>query len=273
MTKRRQRILRKTLAILSLFLIFFVGHETYGLTLHNKSYFSGWTLAGLIGILTAYSIRKKISVLPIGAATSWLQFHVYLGLLSGLVFAIHVDWGIPTGWFEILLGAMFSSLFLSGVVGYYLDRHLPPLLTRRGEEVIFERIPGFMSELRRSAEDISIKCATETGSSTLSEHYIEHLAPFFSQPNKLLSHLRGSNRGFANTLRELDNMDRYLNDAERKFASQLRELATKKDDLDYQYALQITLKGWLLFHVPLAYSTVLLTLLHVVLAYAFGGGI
>ena len=68
-------------------------------------------------------------------------------------------------------------------------------------------------------------------------------------------------------------MDRYLNDAERKFASQLRELATKKDDLDYQYALQITLKGWLLFHVPLAYSTVLLMLLHIVLAYAFGGGI
>ena len=273
MTRRRWRIFRKTLAILSLFLIFWVGHETYELTLHNKSYFSGWALAGLIITLTAYSIRKKISVLPIGTATSWLQFHVYLGLLSGLVFVIHVDWKIPTGWFEILLGLMFSSLFLSGAIGYYLDRRLPPLLTRRGEEVIFERIPGFMADLRRSAEDISIKCATETGSSTLSQHYIEHLAPFFSRPNKLLSHLRGSDRGFANTLRELDNMDRYLNDAEREFASQLRTLATKKDDLDYQYALQAALKAWLFFHVPLTYSTILLTLLHIVLTYAFRGGI
>ncbi|GIS65851.1 MAG: hypothetical protein CM1200mP4_1990 [Rhodospirillaceae bacterium] len=130
-----------------------------------------------------------------------------------------------------------------------------------------------MAELRRSAGKYFDK--VRNGNRLLKAERTLYRAPcpILFQPNKLLSHLRGSNRGFANTLRELDNMDRYLNDAERKFASQLRELATKKDDLDYQYALQITLKGWLLFHVPLAYSTVLLMLLHVVLAYAFGGGI
>ncbi len=272
MTARRWRILRKMLAMGSLFFMFWVGHETYALTLYDKHYFSGWALLILILMLTSYSFRKKISVLPIGTATSWLQFHVYLGLLSGLLFVIHIDWTIPNGWFEILLATMFSSLFLSGLMGYYLDRRLPPLLARRGEEVIFERIPSFMATLRNDAEDLSIKCAAETGSSTLSEHYIEHLAPFFSKPRKLLSHLLGSNIGFSNTLKELDNMDRYLNDEERNFASQLRELAEKKDDLDYQYALQATLKGWLFVHVPLTYSTILLMSLHAVLAYAFRGG-
>ena len=67
-------------------------------------------------------------------------------------------------------------------------------------------------------------------------------------------------------------MDRYLNDEERNFAAQLRELAEKKDELDYQYALQATLKGWLFVHVPLTYSTILLMSLHAVLAYAFRGG-
>lgn len=272
MTARRWRMLRKILMIVALFFVFWVGHETYALTLHNKQHFSGWALLALVLMLTSYSFRKKISVLPIGNATSWLQFHVYLGLLSGLLFLIHIDWNVPNGWFEVLLGIMFSSLFLSGLMGYYLDRRLPPLLARRGEEVIFERIPSFMARLRNDAEDLSIKCAAETGSSTLSEHYIEHLAPFFSKPRKLLSHLLGSNIGFSNTLKELDNMDRYLNDEERSFAAQLRELAEKKDELDYQYALQATLKGWLFVHVPLTYSTILLMSLHAVLAYAFRGG-
>ncbi len=66
-------------------------------------------------------------------------------------------------------------------------------------------------------------------------------------------------------------MDRYLNDDERKFASQLRDLAKKKDELDYQYALQATLKGWLFVHVPLTYGTVFLMVMHAILAYAFRG--
>jgi len=267
----RWKIIRKIIAIVSLLFVFWVGHETYALTLHDKQYFSGWALFILVAILTTYSLRKKISVLPLGTATSWLQFHVYLGLLSGILFFIHVDWGIPTGWFEVLLSVTFSVLFLSGLLGYYLDRTLPPLLTRRGEEVIFERIPGFMSELRKKADNVSVECAAKTGSSTVSDHYIEHLAPFFARPRKLLSHLRGSNRGFSNTLKELENMDRYLNDHERQYASQLRELATKKDELDYQYALQATLKGWLFVHVPLTYGLVLLMTVHAILSYAFRG--
>ena len=272
MTRRRSRILSRTLAILSLFFVFWISHETYGLTLNDEQYFSGWALLALILILTLYSFRKKISVLPIGSATSWLQFHIYLGILAGLLFVIHIDWNIPNGGLEILLAIMFVGLFLSGLLGYYLDRQLPPLLARRGEEVIFERIPSFVAMLRKEAESLSINCATQTGSPTLSEFYIAHLAPFFAKPNKLFSHLRGSNREFSDTLKELDNMDRYLNDEERKFASQLRDLAQKKDELDYQYALQATLKGWLFVHVPLTYGTVLLMVLHAILAYAFRGG-
>ena len=51
----------------------------------------------------------------------------------------------------------------------------------------------------------------------------------------------------------------------------LRAAVEAKDDLDYHYAHQAVLKYWLFVHVPLAYSLVLVSGLHVVLAFAFGG--
>ena len=68
-------------------------------------------------------------------------------------------------------------------------------------------------------------------------------------------------------------MERYLNDKEREFSAELRDLVEQKDELDYHYALQTTLKSWLFVHVPLTYGMVLLALVHLVLAYAFGGGV
>ena len=68
-------------------------------------------------------------------------------------------------------------------------------------------------------------------------------------------------------------MDRYLNDVEREFAERLGRLMKKKNELDYQYALQGVLKGWLFIHIPLTYGMLLLALTHLVLAYAFSGGL
>ena len=47
----------------------------------------------------------------------------------------------------------------------------------------------------------------------------------------------------------------------------------KKNELDYQYALQGVLKGWLFIHIPLTYGMLLLAITHLVLAYAFSGGL
>ena len=64
-----------------------------------------------------------------------------------------------------------------------------------------------------------------------------------------------------------------MSETERGYANQLRELVIRKDDLDFHFWLQATLKGWLFVHVPLSYCLLILSLLHVVLVYAFGGGL
>jgi peptidoglycan biosynthesis protein MviN/MurJ (putative lipid II flippase) len=52
---------------------------------------------------------------------------------------------------------------------------------------------------------------------------------------------------------------------------QLRELVKQKDNLDFQYAMQATLKCWLFMHVPLTYGLLLFAALHVLVVYAYRG--
>ncbi len=52
-----------------------------------------------------------------------------------------------------------------------------------------------------------------------------------------------------------------------------KELAETKDALDYHYAHQATLKAWLFVHVPLTYGLLIVAAAHLVLAYAFTGGV
>ena len=53
---------------------------------------------------------------------------------------------------------------------------------------------------------------------------------------------------------------------------QIADLVRQKDGLDYHHSLQLTLKLWLFAHIPLTYSLLIFSVVHVVLVYAFSGG-
>ena len=72
---------------------------------------------------------------------------------------------------------------------------------------------------------------------------------------------------------EIDNTDRYFNERERELFGELRALVVKKDELDFHYALQTTLKAWLLIHIPATYALLILAVLHLVVVHAFSGGV
>ena len=55
-------------------------------------------------------------------------------------------------------------------------------------------------------------------------------------------------------------------------AAQLVELVRQKDGLDYQHALQLTLRLWLFVHIPVTYSLMLWAVAHIVLVYGFSAG-
>ena len=74
-------------------------------------------------------------------------------------------------------------------------------------------------------------------------------------------------------LLQLEDLRRYLNEPERLKLEQLSQLVRQKDGLDYHYALQTALKLWLFVHLPLTYSLMIFSLVHIVLVFAFSGGV
>jgi hypothetical protein len=249
----------------------FAWHTAYDLTLYQPAFLTGWLLLAAIVLLTLYNGRKKLSMVPIGTAATWLQWHVYIGLLAVLIFAMHINWSIPNGILERFLALFFVAVAGSGILGLYLSRRFAPMLTRRTEEVVLERIPQFIADLRGQAEELVLASAVETGSSSIADYYSNRLADFFAGPRHMRLHLQGSGRATFALMTDLDIMTRYLNDQEMVYADKLRQLVGRKDQLDYAYALQTVLKAWLFVHLPATYGMILLVLLHLLLVYAFGG--
>jgi hypothetical protein len=235
-------------------------------------YLTGWILLGLCLLLTAYNARKKLPFLPLLSSRLWLQAHIYAGLFTGLVFLLHLQWRIPTGWFECTLAALFTGVTLSGLAGWWLSRVIPKRLTTAGGEVLYERIPIIRHELRRQAETLALQAIPEAKATTLADFYAKELSAFFAAPPDFWSNLLASRRPSVALLGRLAETKRYFTAVEQANADQLAELIRLKGALDFQRTSQLILKGWLFIHIPLTYGLLVFSFVHVVLVYAFSGG-
>src|SRR5947209_6018170 len=82
-------------------------HAEYAGVMPGFAYLSGWVLFAVMLALTFYNARKKLSFLPLLTSEGWLQFHIYAALLTAVLFAVHVSYKIPTGWFEGALAWLY----------------------------------------------------------------------------------------------------------------------------------------------------------------------
>ena len=236
------------------------------------AFISGWTLFGLILLLTAYNLRKKLPFLPVFTSAQWLQFHIYAGFLTILLLLLHVDFRIPQGIFEIVLTLIYIAVTISGIVGLVFTRVIPRRLTTRGDEVLFERIPFLMRQIHEQVEGAVDRVIDDTQSVILADYYARRLLPFFVGPRNIWSHLTESRQASYTLISELSVLDRYMNERERVATKELTDLIRVKDDLDYRYAYQMLLKYWLFAHIPLTYSLLMLGSVHALLVHAFAGG-
>lgn len=242
-------------------------------TLHNPAFISGWSLLGLSLFLMFYNIRKKLPSVPMLRSSTWLQMHIYLGLLSGFLFLLHIQFRVPNGMFEVMLASLFAVVFVSGLFGLYITRSFPQKLSRVGENVIFERIPVIRKQICDSVEDIVIRSIEETESNTISAFYKEYLSEIFRSKYNIWRHIITSDDYVHGLKEKAIALKRYLNEAELAIMDEIIEHVEAKDDLDYQYARQSILKYWLFIHIPFTYSLIMAALLHLVVTYAYYGGI
>lgn len=241
-------------------------------SVRRLAYLSGWLLLLVMLVLTAYNGRKKLPFLPLATSRSWLQFHIYAGLLTIALFLAHISFRVPTGWFEGTLAWLYILVTGSGILGLAMTRVLPKRLTTRGGEVLYERIPAIRRSLQERAENLALKSIPEAQSSTIADFFVRELKEFFDGSRNFWLHLFEIRRPVNTLLNRITDLNRYANDKEREKLNELANLVRQKDGLDYHYAVQSMLKAWLFVHIPLTYSLLLFSFVHVVLVFAFSGG-
>lgn len=244
----------------------------YDLSLRDASFFSGWMLTVGTALLAVYNTRKKLPFLPLLSSAMWLQIHIYVGWLVIVLFLLHTAFRPPSGTLEILLWLLFVMVVGSGLLGLALSRILPTRLRHHGERIIFERIPVFRAQLAREVEELAMRSIDETSSNTIAQFYGTQLQPFFHSHHNFFRHLVGSNEALERMSQQMASLRRYLDKEGKEILDEIEWRVVAKNNLDYQYALQWLLKGWLFVHIPLTYSLLVIAIVHVIMVYGFSGG-
>ncbi len=164
---------------------------------------------------------------------------------------------------------VFYLVSISGILGYIQQRVNARKLTETGIEVIYERIPAELAEIRERVEEIVLECTEETGSDTIANHYIDTLAWYFRRPRFYLPALLGFGNARTWLRHKGRSVERYLNSDEKAYFEQVMELAELKRLVDEHYALQDINKKWLLFHLPLSVGLLVMAFWHLLLVEVY----
>jgi hypothetical protein len=73
----------------------------------NPALLTGWWLFVVLLLLGAFNARKKLAVVPLGLAATWLRWHVVGGFLTLALFWLHTGNLWPTGLYEQALAGAF----------------------------------------------------------------------------------------------------------------------------------------------------------------------
>lgn len=252
----------------------------YASGLRDPRYLDGWLLAGGMGLQIYFHIATKANWLTPRSATRWRKFHIILGFLLIAVFVSHTNFTLPDTVFEWALWTAFVLVAVSGVFGTYLAWSLG---TRRMIEsgLTYDRIPARIEELAASVaalvtrpvpNPVSVALPAPAYDAWIADLYTHHLQDFFKGPRNWSAHLIGGERHLHNLTDEIDSLARYVDKPSEEKLAKIRTLVIEKDRADFAHVYLGLGRGWQLVHVPVTYALLVLTLVHVVVAYAHSSG-
>ena len=254
----------------------------YGNGLRDPRYLDGWVLAGGMSVQLYFHIAIKAARLSPKSAMRWRKVHIFLGYLLIAAFISHSDFSLPDTGFEWALWAGFLLVTLSGIFGAYLAWSLKAK-GRIDEGVSYDRIATLRAELARDVHATVAETDPATAQIALPlpglphdawimDLYANHLRDFFDGPRNFTAHLIGSQRPLRRLTDEIDNLSNYVDQQSREKLAAIKDLVVEKDRLDFARVYLGLTKGWLFVHVPVTYALIAMTVLHVLVVYAFSSG-
>jgi uncharacterized membrane protein (UPF0136 family) len=219
----------------------------------------GWLSALLMLGAGLYGVRRRMLNRNIGNSKVWVQFHIYGGLLAGLLFLFHTGFRFPSGLFNWLLWLLSVWVTVSGVIGVVLQRWIPRILASGlSTEAVYERIPELIGHVRERAEKLASSCTMP-----VQDFYRATLAAEFAMPRPRLIYYFDVTGGIQSCIRRFEFLRRVLSVEEKEKLDSLQDMYRTKLELDAHYSLQTALRWWLVSHVPLSLVLLLMIALHV----------
>ena len=252
----------------------------YGNGLRDPRYLDGWVLAGGMSVQFGFHIAIKTSRLSPKAAARLRSIHIFMGYLLIAAFLSHANFSLPDTALEWSLWLCFWLVMASGLFGTYLTWSLK---SKRGidERVGYDRIATRRAEMARDVQ--AVVTMTDTAATAIAlpatshevwiiDLYAKHLRNFFAGPRNFSAQLIGSQRPLRRLTDEIDNLSRYVDKQTQEKLETIKTLAVEKDRLDFTRVHLALTNGWLFVHVPITYALIVLSVLHVIVVYAFSSG-
>lgn len=252
------------------------------------------TVALLIFLFaSALGVRKKRRLWRIGHVQLWLKAHVWLTLFTIPLICFHG--GFRTGGpMTTTLVVIYALVMGSGFFGLAMQQILPTLMTESlPREVVYEQIPHIRGMIRdaalslrkelRTAAKATAPAPAKKGTATTEveptaappqdDASEQALADFLDQ--ECLPYLfaeRGDRRQLGDQ-KVSDDVFRLLKlSVSEKFrpkADDIQQWCDDRRQMDYQMRLHHWLHGWLLIHVPLSFTLLVLTVWHAWIAMTY----
>lgn len=221
---------------------------------------------GVLGIvlmiyLSLYKARKSVYHLRLGTIQSWLQAHIYMGIISLVLVLMHSGFH-----FRINFSSFFLLLFIlvvaSGVVGSLIYKTIPLSVSKYGKEALTrEKIIEDLNEFFIEAER-SISQASEEFKNV----YEKHIKPFFLSKKPKWEYLLMEEREIIIKRRELfESLKKEIPTQEIYDWNILSTILVNREKLAFKGAKLRILRAWLNFHMPLVFSMLTAALLHMLL--------
>lgn len=252
----------------------------YGNGLRDARYFDGWILAVAMACQLWLHIGRKAVGLSPGVVAKSRAIHIFAGYLVIGVFLSHTELSLPDTAFEWAIWLALVFVVLSGVFGMYLS------WWRKSKQQAVDRIPLDRIRARREELGRAVQAAVDASDPTaaaialpaaphdawIRDLYATHLKYFFAGPRNAFAHAIGSERPLKTLTDQIDDLSGYLDQPGQAKLKAIRDLVVEKDRLDFAAVQDAMVRGWLIVHVPVTYTLVVLSVLHIVAVYAFSAG-
>lgn len=248
--------------------------------LRDPRYLDGWLLAACMGVQLAFHAAVSAGQLSPPGARAWRQIHIYTGYLLIPLFLSHSQVSLPDSGFEWALWTGFAVVTATGIAGAYIAWSIKAK-HRTDQTITLERIPALRAECARDVEATISACDPASPQLPLpglpyddwiADLYAAHLKPFFARQRNLAAHLVGSKRPLKRLVEEIDGLSAYVAQHEQEKLTTIKQLVIEKDRLDRLQLYLALSRAWLLVHVPITYALVVLSIVHVLVVYAFSSG-